>query len=181
MDKDTTAFLKHKVANALMKRHGWDRNDPTHKLEFDPENPHSQYSMAYDDADVAVETFIGALLDLDGVTPEPSEDVASSAPDSIVDIGDPEEEERHHSTNPTISKSASVFIFMDSGMGNATYVGDVRDWLDAVDEAGIPDSTEVEGTLHLSYDVEPVQILADKDVLSDESYLLLTDPTPRKS
>lgn len=180
MDKDTTALLKHKVANALMMRHGWDRNNPLHKSEFDPENTHSQYAMAYDDADVAVETFIGALLDLDGATPEPSEDVAPSIPDATVDTGEPEEEERHHSTNPTISKSAAVFIFMDAGVGKATYVGDVRDWLDAVDEAEIPDSTEIEGTLHLSYDVEPTEIIGDKDVMSGESYLLLTEPTPRE-
>jgi hypothetical protein len=136
--------------------------------------------MMFDDAHTAVETFIGALLDLDGSAPEPSEDVASSIPDATVDTGEPDEEERHHSTNPTISKSAAVFIFMDSGMGKATYVGDVRDWLEAVDEAGIPDSTEIDGTLHLSYDVEPTQIISDKDVVTDESYLLLTEPTPRE-
>jgi len=178
MDKNTADFLKHKVANALMERHGWDRANSLHKSEFDPTNPHSQYAMAFDDANTAVETFIGALLDLDGSAPEPSEEVAFSAPDEAVDTGEPQNKEGY--SNPSVQKSASIFIFMDSGKGKPAFVGDVRDWLEEVDSAGIPDSTEVDGRLYLSYDVEPVQIISGEDVVTKEEYILLTDPTLRK-
>ena len=47
---------------------------------------------------------------------------------------------------------------MDAGVGNPAYVKDVRDWLKAVEDAGIPDNAEVEGTLHLDYDLEPNNI-----------------------
>jgi hypothetical protein len=178
MDKNASDFLKHKVANALMTRHGWDRTNPLHKSEFDPTNPTSQYSMAFDDAEVAVETFIGALLELDGSTIEPSPEVATSIPDSVVDTGEPEEGEKYD--NPSVQKSASLFIFMDSGRGNPAFVGDVRDWLAEVDSAGIPDSTEVDGRLYLSYDVEPTEIISGKDATTNEDYILLTEPTPRE-
>jgi hypothetical protein len=172
MEKNTSDFLKHKVANALMARHGWDRNDQLHKTEFDPKNPHSQYAMAFDDATIAVETFIDALMNLEDSDSELSLDVAESTPDRYVDIG---EEERGE--NPSIQKSASLFIFLDSGTGKPAYVGDVRDWLDEVERAGIPDSTEIDGRLYLSYDVQVDQIVDGEDVMTKERYILLTDPT----
>jgi hypothetical protein len=58
----------------------------------------------------------------------------------------------------TVTRSNATFIFMDAGVGNPAYVKDVREWLKAVDEAGIPDETEIEGTLHLDYDLEPNNI-----------------------
>lgn len=149
MDKNASDFLKHKVAIALMQRHGWDKTDPLHTAEFDPENPHSQYSMAYDDAEVAVSTFIDALLELDGSEIEPSPEVARSVPDSVVDTGEPEEVY----TNPSVQKSASLFIAMDSGTNKPAFVGDVRDWLEEVDSSGVPDSAEIEGHLYLSYEI----------------------------
>jgi hypothetical protein len=161
MEKKTSDFLKHKVANALMAKNGWDRNVELHKAEFDPTNPHSQYAMAFDSATVAVETFIDALLNL--------EDSDSELPF----------DELERENNPSIQKSASVFIFMDSGTGKPAYVGDVRDWLDEVDKAGIPDSTELDGHLYLSYDFKVDQIVDGEDVMTKENYILLTNPTLR--
>jgi hypothetical protein len=175
MDKNASDFLKHKVANALMTRHGWDRSNSLHKLEFDPTNPDSQYAMAYDDAEIAVETFISALLELDGSEIATSPEVAPSAPDEAVDTGRPDDYK-----NPSVQKSASIFIFMDSGKGSPAFVGDVRDWLEEVDSAGIPDSTEVDGRLYLSYDVEPTEIISGEDAITGEEYILLTDPTVRE-
>jgi hypothetical protein len=43
---------------------------------------------------------------------------------------------------------------MDAGTGKARYVSDVREWLKRVDRLGVPDDTEVEGTLYLSYDID---------------------------
>jgi hypothetical protein len=174
MEKNASDFLKHKVANALMARHGWDRNVELHKTEFDPENPNSQYAMAFDDATIAVETFIEALLGLEDYDFGGLPEVSESTPDNYVDNGEPERED-----NPSIQKSASVFIFMDSGTGKPAYVGDVRDWLDEVDRAGIPDSTELDGHLYLSYDFKVDQIVDGEDVMTKENYILLTNPTLR--
>jgi hypothetical protein len=175
MDKNALDFLKHKVANALMARHGWDRANQLHKAEFDPSNPDSQYAMAFDDAEVAVGTFIDSLLELDSSEIEPSPEVATSIPDSVVGTGRPD-----NYKNPSVQKSASIFIFMDSGTGKPAYVGDVRDWLEEVDSAGIPDSAELDGRLYLSYDVEPTEIISGEDVTTGEEYILLTDPTVRE-
>jgi hypothetical protein len=68
---------------------------------------------------------------------------------------------------------------MDSGTGKPAYVGDVRDWLDEVDRAGIPDSTELDGHLYLSYDFKVDQIVDGEDVMTKENYILLTNPTLR--
>ena len=178
MDKNSSDFLKHKVANALMARHGWDRTNSLHKEEFNPSNPDSQYAMAFDDAQVAVDTFIDALLELDDSTIEPSPEVVASIPDSSVMTGSPEDREKY--INPSVQKSASIFIFMDSGTGKPAFVGDVRDWLEEVDSAGIPDSAELDGRLYLSYDVEPTEIISGEDVATGEEYILLTDPTVRE-
>jgi len=172
MEKNASDFLKHKVANALMERHGWHRAEPLHKAEFDPSNPNSQYAMAFDDATTAVETFIDALLGLEDYDFGGLPEVAKSTPDSYAETDEPERED-----NPSIQKSASLFIFMDSGTGKPAYVGDVRDWLNEVDNAGIPDSTEIDGRLYLSYDVQVDQIVDGEDVVTKERYILLTDPT----
>jgi hypothetical protein len=113
------------------------------------------------DATIAVETFIDALLNL--------EDSDSKLPLDKLE----------RENNPSIQKSASLFIFMDSGTGKPAYVGDVRDWLDEVDKAGIPDSTELDGHLYLSYDVKVNEIVDGEDVVTKERYVLLTDPTLR--
>jgi hypothetical protein len=178
MDKNTADFLKHKVANALMERHGWSRTNSVHTAEFDPSNPNSQYAMIFDDASIAVDTFIEALLNLDGSALGPSEEVASSVPDEEVDTGEPESDREY--PNPSVQKSASLFIFMDSGKGNPAFVGDVRDWLEEVDSAGIPDSAEVDGRLYLNYDVEPAEIIRSEDVVTKEGYILLVDPNLKR-
>ena len=57
-----------------------------------------------------------------------------------------------------IDESVAVFIFMQATPGNPTYVSDVKEWLAAVEAVGIPDHTEIEGTLHLSYDVRQAKV-----------------------
>lgn len=164
MDENTLHYLRSKVANSLMRYHGWDRRDPLHKLEFDSENPHSQYSMMFADADIAVTTLFDALMDLDI---QDDEDVPATNPllgvvhpDTKVDTGEPEQEEKEEFFSEpvpepsAVSISSALFIFMETPPGVPTYVSDVRQWLYAIEDAAIPDDTEVEGTLHLSYDRE---------------------------
>lgn len=159
MDENTLHYLKSKVANSLMRYHGWDRRDPLQKLEFDSENPHSQYSMMFADADIAVTTLLDTLMDLDI---QDDEDVPATNPllgvvhpDTKVDTGEPEQEEFFPEPVPepsAVSISSALFIFMETPPGVPTYVSDVRQWLYAIEDAAIPDDTEVEGYLHLSSD-----------------------------
>ena len=160
MDETTLHYLKSKVANSLMRYHGYDRRDPLQKEEFNPENPNSQYSMMFADADIAVTTLLDTLMDLDI---EDGEDVPATNPllgvvhpDTKVDTGEPEEELFPEQVpKPTaVSISSALFIFMETPPGQPAYVSDVRDWLASIDDAGIPDDTEVDGHLHLSYDRE---------------------------
>jgi hypothetical protein len=57
-----------------------------------------------------------------------------------------------------IDESVAVFIFMQATPGKPTYVSDVREWLAAVDAAGVPNHTEIEGTLHMSYDIRQAKV-----------------------
>lgn len=57
-----------------------------------------------------------------------------------------------------ITESAAIFIFMQATPGQPTYVSDVREWLAAVELAGVPNHTEVEGSLHMSYDIRDARI-----------------------
>ena len=168
MDESTLHYLKSKVANALMRYHGWDRREPSNKLEFDPSNPNSQYSMMYQDADVAVGVLLDTLMDLDieeKLTGEPSPVLGVVHPDAKVDHGEPDhhhdhDHDHHHdhiveeTENPNIQLQDRRFVFLGASEGQPTYVGDVREWLAIVDSSGIPDTAELEGQLHLSYDYQ---------------------------
>ena len=149
MDENTLNFLKHKVANALMRAHGWDRRDSTHKNEFDPANPDSQFSMMYEDADTAVRTFLDALMDLevDSDIPEMPE-VATTPADTTVDTGEPV---TPLSDNVNVQDTRYIYV-ENTPPGNPMYVSDIREWLKVVEDSGISDDTEVEGQLYVSQD-----------------------------
>lgn len=127
-------LITEAVTEKLMNTHGYTRDDRYSSMEWDPNRADSQYSMCYEDAELAVSMTIDALKNLDE-----DEDI--------------EEEEEESTPSEVVTTSAALFIFCDAGIGNPLYVRDVRQWLKAVDRAGIPDDTEVEGTLHLSFDI----------------------------
>jgi hypothetical protein len=52
----------------------------------------------------------------------------------------------------SVTQHANFFVFLKAEVGQPLYVQDVREWLKKVDSMGIPDSTEVDGSLELSYD-----------------------------
>lgn len=159
MDENTLSFIRHKVTNALMRAHGYNRRNPEHKVEFNPEQPESQYSMMYADAEIAVQTFLDTLMDLtDGE--EITEETATS-PSPLLGVVQPEKKEgsdfeyfefKETPKRSAVEISSALFIFMQTPPGEPTYVSDVRDWLDAIEDAGISDDTEVEGFLHTSVD-----------------------------
>ena len=123
--------IKESITYAIMQRNGWtEESKETNPLDWDPKRDDSQVSMIKEDVDFIVNAFLGHLED--------------------EGIEDEEEEEEEEETNTT---SAAFFIFMDAGVGNPRYVSDVREWLETVDRLGVPDDTEIEGTLHLSYDL----------------------------
>lgn len=125
--------LRDRIAHALMKAHGYSEDDSVSRMEWDPEEPSSAYSMMLEDADIAVKVIMTATETeaLTGVVPP------------------------HLSP---VSQTATFFIFLQSEAGLPLYVKDVRDWLGAVNRANIPDHTEVEGFLHLSYDVAATSV-----------------------
>jgi hypothetical protein len=132
--------IKEVIAEAVMRRNGWDEESKTaNPIEWDITREDSQYRMVAEDTDYIVNTFLEELAKIE------SED---SEEESTEYEFDATEEDK---TNTT---SAAIFIFMDAGVGNPRYVSDVREWLKRVDRLGVPDDTEVEGTLHLSFDID---------------------------
>jgi hypothetical protein len=118
------------VADALKKSHGNDDH------------------MALEDAKLSVETVLNIITD-----ETINEEYDFELEDEDEDV--PAIEPKHgHRRADAVTSSAALFIFMQTEPGKPTYVGDVREWLAAVDEASIPDDTEIEGHLHLSYDID---------------------------
>jgi hypothetical protein len=128
--------LRDRIAHALMQAHGYSKEEPISKLEWDPERPDSAYSMMLEDADIAVGAIMGAT--------------ENEEPEALTGVVSP--------ASSSVSQTAGIFIFLNSEPGTPLYVKDVRDWLDAVSQTNIPDHTEVEGSLYLSYDIEATSI-----------------------
>ena len=170
MEKDQIAFLKHRVAEALMKEHGFVHDLTKYDAEFDPNLPDSQYSMAYEDADTAVETFIEALLDIEAV--EPEEEPVPQTP--LYEFESHTFTAGHEPSLPEIEENRSLtvinstFIFLTPPSGTPLFVGDVREWLATVDSLGISDSVEVEGKLS-------VERTVDRPSVSSSDYGLIVN------
>jgi hypothetical protein len=131
--------IKDSIAESIMKRNGWtEESKTTNPLDWDPNREDSQYAMVIEETNYIVDAFLNAL---DSETEEEEEE------ESIFD------EYGHIKRDETNTTSAAIFIFMDAGTGNPRYVSDVREWLATVDRLGVPDDTEIEGTLHLSFDI----------------------------
>lgn len=136
--------LKHNITTNLLLSRGFNPKDtPT---EWDKNREDSQYSLVYEDV-----TFIVNELLNENLYEEEQEE-------EFEPILEYPEYRMGSYRSQTVTRSNATFIFMDAGVGNPAYVRDVREWLKAVDDAGIPDDTEVEGTLHLDYDLEPNKV-----------------------
>ncbi len=125
----------------MMLARKWDQESSP--IEWDKTRSDSQYSLIYED----VEFIVNQLLN------EETEEEEEFEP--ILEVPQPR---LGSYRSQTVTRSNATFIFMDAGVGNPAYVRDVREWLKAVEDAGIPDEAEVEGTLHLDYDLEPNNI-----------------------
>jgi len=134
---ETIEELKHKIATSMMLARGWDQDSPP--IEWDKTRSDSQYSLVYED----VEFIVNQLLNEEFEEEEQFEPILETPLHRIGSY-----------RSKTVTRSNATFIFMDAGVGNPAYVRDVREWLKAIDDAGISDDTEVEGTLHLDYDLE---------------------------
>ena len=145
--------IKEAIAESIMKRNGWNEESKTeHPLEWDITREDSQYRMVAEDTDYIVDTFLEELskieLEYGQETEYVFDDEEEDEEESIFD------EYGHIKREQTNTTSASIFIFMDAGTGKPRYVSDVREWLAAVDRLGVPNNTEIEGTLHLSFDID---------------------------
>lgn len=115
--------IKERIAEALMRVNGYDTQDS------------DRYTLALQDAETALQTILELTSEEEEEEPAP-----------LLGVLNPPAE------RSAVTTSAAVFVFMETPPGDPTYVSDVRAWLEAVETAGIPDDTEVEGALHLAYD-----------------------------
>jgi hypothetical protein len=137
---ETIEELKQNIATKLLIARGFDpKEDP---IEWDATREDSQYALVYDDVNFVVNQLLNEEID-----DEEFEPILETPPYRMGSY-----------RSQTVTRSNATFIFMDAGVGNPAYVRDVREWLKAIDDAGIPDDAEVEGTLHLDYDLEPNNI-----------------------
>jgi hypothetical protein len=136
--------IKEVIAEAVMRRNGWDEESKTaNPIEWDITREDSQYRMVAEETDYIVDAFLEELAKV-----ESEDDEETEYEFGVLD------EYGHIKRDETNTTSAAIFIFMDAGTGNPRYVSDVREWLKRVDRLGVPDDTEVEGTLHLSFDID---------------------------
>ena len=140
---ETIEELKHNIATKLLLARGFDPEESPR--EWDATVRDSQYALIYEDVDFVVNQLL-------------SEEIEEKEEEKYEPILEYPQYRMGSYRSQTVTRSNATFIFMDAGVGNPAYVRDVREWLKAVDEAGISDNTEVEGTLHLDYDLEPNSI-----------------------
>lgn len=159
------------IAEDLMVANGWSLEGKAEfPLEWDASRNDSQYSMMKEYAEFVVDKTLQYISQIE--TPEDYEEEVEELPheheESIFD------EYGHLRRTQTNTTSAALYIFMDAGTGNPRYVKDVRQWLAKVDSARIPDDTEIEGTLHLAYDVDLENVERIECLECGEKDLLLT-------
>jgi hypothetical protein len=136
--------IKQTIAESIMQRNGWTEQTKTENpIEWDLSRNDSQYSMVVEETNYVIDAFLQELADTTEDTQE--EDIEE---ESMFD------EYGHIKRDEPVTTSGVVFIFMDAGTGNPRYVSDVREWLARVDRLGVPNDTEIEGTLHLSFDID---------------------------
>jgi hypothetical protein len=144
--------IKETITEALMNSRGWDElSKEKNPIEWNPEVEDSQYSLLKEDVDFIVNEFMEQLGKIEESFEEDygfEDDEEVGEPQSIFD------EYGHIRREQTNTTSATVFVFMDAGTGKPRYVSDVREWLARVDRLGVPNDTEIEGTLHLSFDID---------------------------
>lgn len=134
--------MKEAITYAMMQRNGWtEESKETNPLDWDTNRDDSQVSMIKEDVNFILDSF---LEHLETESDEEEEIEEESMFDEYGHL-------RRKQTNTT---SASIFVFMDAGTGNPRYVSDVREWLARVDRLGVPNDTEIEGSLYLSFDVD---------------------------
>jgi hypothetical protein len=160
--------IKETITEALMNSRGWDEiSKEKNSIEWDPNREDSQYSLIKEDVDFVVNEFVEQLAELEQDELEEEyvfDDEEDEDKDEHGHTHDHGHDHTHEHKNifdeyghikrtQTNTTSAAIFIFMDAGTGNPRYVKDVREWLATVDRLGVPDDSEVEGTLHISVDV----------------------------
>lgn len=149
-----------------LKSNGLDPEDPsTNAVELDESNEDSQLFAWMSTAQEAFDFFVETLSNLNdrgyevGLTPEEEEEEESETPDSVVydffgeNLGNGGKSYPQASASSSVHKSGAMFIFLENTPGTPKYVSDVREWLAEVDSLNIPDNTEVDGQLYLSYDI----------------------------
>jgi hypothetical protein len=161
--------IKEVIAEAVMRRNGWtEESKTTNPLDWDPNSEDSQYAMVVEDINYIIDSF---LEELSGFEIDEDEEEEEDDDDDFIEHGHSHDhghghghdhthehenifdEYGHIKRTQTNTTSAVVFIFMDAGTGKPRYVSDVKEWLARVERLGIPDNTEIEGTLHLSVDI----------------------------
>lgn len=134
------------VAERLMESRDWSRSNPSHRLEWDPSNPDSQYSMVLEDAEIAINA-VEEALDLfeknNRILPR------TSPKQGVMDPNFP---------RTAVTRQITTYIILGEYTEVPITVGDVRRWVDEVDSLGVDDDFSVEGNLILMYDEKPLAI-----------------------
>ncbi len=149
--------IKETITEALMNSRGFDElSKEQTPLEWNPEVEDSQYSLLKEDVDFVVDEFLEEIQKVDEDEDEDEDEHTHDhghGHDHTHEHENIFDEYGHIKRSQTNTTSAVVFIFMDAGTGKPRYVSDVKEWLARVERLGIPDNTEIEGTLHLSVDI----------------------------
>jgi hypothetical protein len=145
-----------------MKQAGLDPSDPnTNPRELDESDETSQLVAWKLTAEEAYTFFIDTLstvtakgYEIGGDTDEHSEDLLQDFREDSLDGVSKTFLKPPTAKKKAVFKSSTVFIFAQTDPGIPLFVGDIREWLSEIDSLNIPDTTEVEGEIFLSYDKE---------------------------
>lgn len=140
MEEEMT--IKQYVAERLMDHAGFGDREK-YPLEWDPEQLDSQLAGYLDIADVSVSATIDALRSI-GLLAEDKFDEENDVEKNLqYDVE--EEYPIHH--------QATIYVTLKQKVGEALTLGDLRDFMYEVEPLKLPDTTELEGEIHLMYDL----------------------------
>ena len=140
------------VTERLMETHGYNRNDKSTLIEWDPNYPESQYSFLRELAEAAVR--------------------------AVEDALDIFEENNSTSSSPprpsAVVRRVATYLSIGELPGTQLTVGDVREWLSEVEGLGIPDDSPVNGSISVGYEetVEGISSISCGECFSEEDILI---------
>jgi hypothetical protein len=144
--------VKQYVAEKLMDYSGFGDKEK-YPLEWDTENPYSQLYGYLEIADVSVGATIDALQSIGLLLKDEYDDVADIDPNPNPNPNPALDPQYYVEEEHPINRQATIYLSLKQKPGKPLTLKDLRDFLNEIDALELPETTNLEGDIHLMYDL----------------------------